>query len=1345
VATKKCSITAAQKAGSDKQAVKALDKALQTSAPVLSQIAGHSQAAVTAPAQPQGAAHGPVVPAQQAVGLAHNKRAWVAHYLKQGLAKAEVFTLVSDEFPEMKKGYVSTVEWELKKAGLLGEAAIADVKAAEAALGAGDFARGFKEKYGIDVGASGVHQLLDEMSLAGLNKASAQTIMQAAGWGAGVQKKFLSKFPKYALKKAAIADVAGHAQALIAKLDAIPMTKAEELAAKFSAADELLQAAKPELSPLALIEGGLDPSNFSTSAHVAAAKALGYTDDQVRTYLMDHLGFDSQDAASFILNVEADPVLLKKPFDAAAAAEKALKAHNQFFDTPEAAAQAFADMGLTSAQAKLSLNELGLDDGEIVHALAKVYHVEPPVLGVEPATGALIAQMEKKFNTNLTSIDLTSEAFAGYLKDLGATQVEAKTVMEGAGYSHTVINEASAKVYGGAIAPGMYLDGAALDAKQVDTLLANLAGDLDGMVNDTEAAVELLQKESLTDAQIKQVLQTAGTPIDEIESYLNYDAQAAATGDALTQGGTTTVLNAPEATALDTGIVEKQLGHIAKSPEEAMKAAFDLGYSPEQAKAYLMDLGVNDAAAQAYVDNAYPYAAEAPKLPVKKLEQSLEEYAAEALAQGHDAQAIKDYLLTSPNNTHAAVEQAVAEAQGIGPGPTPVAKAAIAPPGPSVAKNKRAYVAHYLKQGVANDEVFKLVQAHFPDLKKGYISTVRWELDKAGLLPGSVKAGTLGVKPAMPLAGSAPPGAPAKYKPPEFYMAKKVGEAKGSNPGGFFVGQDGVKRYIKFYPDAAQASGEALSNEIYRRLGIGAAESEVFLTADGKTAIASKIIESKGTVGAIYGGGVDKAVADKILDGFAADVLTANWDAVGTGFDNVVVLADGSVARIDQGGTLLYRAKAGKKQLNLLDTVTEWEGFAQKNQYYKAVFQAAGVDGADALGERVIAQIERIRQLRASLGPAGWQGLVDQLAPGASKLERSRMAGMLEARTTWLENRVATIQKAAQQAAIEKQKLQAAVDEFNKSAKKNGLAYKVETMTVEAAGKLAKQTGTVAVNTEGAYPTTVQKKHIFVSKPPPNILTGGSGDVVGNKIAEWYSQAYPQLSEDQLVQTVKAVIPGAYVNEQTIKSYVIDLKLGKLQPAPAKPDRPGVLYEQAAAAKLDAHFQTYYAHRLSATELASIRAYGGSSFNSINGSLRDAPPGAPIKGSRHVPALDKAMAASALPEDTLFWRGIRSPHPLMTMPEAELRKSVGTEFTEKGYGSHSTSQSFAEGWGQGRTLRVTAPKGTKGVWMRSIGGTIANEREFLWDRASRYKVTGVSRSASGKLVIDVEYLCNRCG
>ena len=134
-----------------------------------------------------------------------------------------------------------------------------------------------------------------------------------------------------------------------------------------------------------------------------------------------------------------------------------------------------------------------------------------------------------------------------------------------------------------------------------------------------------------------------------------------------------------------------------------------------------------------------------------------------------------------------------------------------------------------------------------------------------------------------------------------------VGGQQGTNPGGTYSGPNG-SYYVKQYTDHSRAAGEHLSNAVYRALNIGAPES--FLVTSGGALVngkhASKIIDGD-TVASL--GNLSKDRAVQFTDGFAADVLLANWDAVGTGKDNILVGAGGKVYRIDNGGTLLMRAQ----------------------------------------------------------------------------------------------------------------------------------------------------------------------------------------------------------------------------------------------------------------------------------------------------------------------------------------------------------------------------------------------------------------------------------------------------
>lgn len=274
---------------------------------------------------------------------------------------------------------------------------------------------------------------------------------------------------------------------------------------------------------------------------------------------------------------------------------------------------------------------------------------------------------------------------------------------------------------------------------------------------------------------------------------------------------------------------------------------------------------------------------------------------------------------------------------------------------------------------------------------------------------------------AAPAPAAPPPAAPAFVPPAPLptptaqldagtIMGQRVGEAAGSNKGGFYLGTDGVKRYVKFYDDPSQAFGEHLANSIYRDLGLNAPVSHVF-EHEGKIAYASDILEGGVELGK---SGVTKARAEEFMKGFGADVLTGNWDAVGMGKNNALVLPDGKVARIDQGGTFLFRAKEGRKPASLLNQITETEVFfSHRNPDYAGVAKAAGISSVEDMKEAFAGQMKAIEALKAREGD--WASYVFKKYNALPKLAHTtqnakdavEVVKMLDARTQLLSEKAA--------------------------------------------------------------------------------------------------------------------------------------------------------------------------------------------------------------------------------------------------------------------------------------------------------------------------------------------------
>ena len=204
----------------------------------------------------------------------------------------------------------------------------------------------------------------------------------------------------------------------------------------------------------------------------------------------------------------------------------------------------------------------------------------------------------------------------------------------------------------------------------------------------------------------------------------------------------------------------------------------------------------------------------------------------------------------------------------------------------------------------------------------------------------------------------------------------------------------GAKYYVKEYKNPQQAMSEAAANSVYRKLGLEVPDSVVRVGNDGKTYFVSEWLDNlEGTLGNL---GMTAADANKILDGFVADVFTMNWDAVGTGLDNVVRFAGGKIARIDQGGAFLFRAQGALKPASLLNKIGEWDSFVSKNPYYRQVFEKAGIKNANDLGKRAMAQIDDLIDLRLSY--KSWDDFLKAQNPYLDASTRKQIAEMMDAR-----------------------------------------------------------------------------------------------------------------------------------------------------------------------------------------------------------------------------------------------------------------------------------------------------------------------------------------------------------
>jgi len=247
----------------------------------------------------------------------------------------------------------------------------------------------------------------------------------------------------------------------------------------------------------------------------------------------------------------------------------------------------------------------------------------------------------------------------------------------------------------------------------------------------------------------------------------------------------------------------------------------------------------------------------------------------------------------------------------------------------------------------------------------------------------------------------------------------------GSNEGGLFE-YDGRKYYVKRYDDMTaggdpmpagtgrrRLTGEVLGNALYRELGLAVPDSYASRNmADGSLWHVSPWIENIETVQQFYqatGVAVDATVVARDVDGLmrlttldnvlpnetsaplavvvskgmAADLLLANWDVVGGGYNNIGVSSIDGLVRIDQGSSFFYRAEGAAKA----DSGWNWAAMSDIDSQGGMLDQAmnenygrlANLGMGDDLTAELALQVGKILDMRLQAG--GMEAWVRRMMP----------------------------------------------------------------------------------------------------------------------------------------------------------------------------------------------------------------------------------------------------------------------------------------------------------------------------------------------------------------------------
>ncbi|MFF4989636.1 phage minor capsid protein [Streptosporangium saharense] len=517
----------------------------------------------------------------------------------------------------------------------------------------------------------------------------------------------------------------------------------------------------------------------------------------------------------------------------------------------------------------------------------------------------------------------------------------------------------------------------------------------------------------------------------------------------------------------------------------------------------------------------------------------------------------------------------------------------------------------------------------------------------------------------------------------DFSRLRQVGGQGGSNPGGLFEDETGVRWYVKTQQSAEHAANEIAAARLYAEAGIAAPEIHAGGGAPG-------LPDGPQTASRIADGA--QATPDQLRagarEGFAIDAWLANWDTTGLTFDNMLRTPDGRVVRIDTGGAMLFRAQGSPKGGAFGDKVTEWDTMRdptkapQAAQLFQGMTLAEQVAALERL-ERVTP--DRVRHIVAESGlPAEVADkLLARRADLLAKLPDIRaemakpkpgvvaLAQLLDHHDPLVYSTLLDRLAAGDGSDDERTEWAEAVKQFDVLADKG----EQDTAHQKFAAKLA------------------------LAKDPVATTNRRLGQV---KNAELRAAALRALDRE-MERRAKAQPPGM---RQGLRHRTNDEGVGWVQSSHPVPD-----FNQGS-------------------EYDAIKAYSGNDYDAINSALRNPPPTGRVKDL--IDEIDQGMKQSLLPESVVVHRGVGDGYKHVLdvdiTDEDALHGLVGQVRKESGYLSTSVGAKAAFGGKFHLMLRV--PAGYEAVNMIPLSH-FPHERELMLRRDVHYvfhavyKVNGV--------------------
>lgn len=234
--------------------------------------------------------------------------------------------------------------------------------------------------------------------------------------------------------------------------------------------------------------------------------------------------------------------------------------------------------------------------------------------------------------------------------------------------------------------------------------------------------------------------------------------------------------------------------------------------------------------------------------------------------------------------------------------------------------------------------------------------------------------------------------APKEDIPGSLASMTKVKDLGGTTGAELWKTADGRRFVVKRGNSAEHLAEEFAADELYRAMGVPVPPARLIQTPEGPVKIA-QFIEGK-MLSALMKTAPPaevEAIMARVREHFAADALLGNWDVAGTGFDNILVDAQGVPWRIDNGGSLRFRAQGARKTAAQWgDTVQELDTLRDPrvNAYSARIFAQLGEPQIHAQIAKVLEAREKIlaaapESVRATLS-ARLDSMAARLSPPGS-------------------------------------------------------------------------------------------------------------------------------------------------------------------------------------------------------------------------------------------------------------------------------------------------------------------------------------------------------------------------